>query len=443
MSNLSVGSVTGKNGKPVNFPTGITVGNGGSFGNVNYIGLPGAQGFGVGICPNLPAGFVKMAGTEDIASDNYGNYQYSDGSIMCWIPAFFYKYGTGSNGLSVNAIDIKGINDYADVATANAAGYALHRAFYNAGAVQQGVFVDKYLCSNNSGIASSIKNGLPLSSDPGHNPFSGLTGAPANAYYGAIAASKTRGASFFCNTRFIFSALALLSLAHGAAATSLTSCAWYDATGVKNFPRGNNNNALGDSNDATMAFVSDGYSNCSKTGSANFFSRVTHNGQNCGVADLNGTLWEINLGLTSNGTNFYILKTSVDVKAITASNTLATDAWGATGIAAMYDSLGATYESLTASSSAKTWGNAAQVLSQATSGNAWNAAGAGIPLVGGTGGTNKFGNDGLWDYRNNELCPVSGGAWSRGSDAGVWALDLSNVRAASHYGVGFRSALYL
>lgn len=443
MSTLAVNTIASKSGAPVAFPNGITVGTSSGFGNVNYIGLPGAQGFGVGICPAIPTGYVKLTGTDDVASDNYGNYKYTDGSVMCWIPAFFYKVGTGVNGLAINRVDVKGINDYADVATANAAGYALHRAFYNAGAIQPGVFVDKYQCSNNGGIASSIKNGLPLSSALAHNPFSGLTGAPANIYASAIAAAKTRGAKFFCNSRFIFAALALLALSHGQAATSATSCAWYDGTGVKNFPKGCNNNALGDSNDTMLAFVSDGYSNCAKTGSANFFSRTTHNGMNSGVADLNGNMWEIQLGMVADATNFYLLKTSVDIAAITGSNTLATDAWGATGIAAMYDSIGATYGALTVANAVKNFGSATQVLGEATSGTAWAATGAGIPLLGGVGGTNQFGNDGLWDYRPNEMCPVAGGGWSAGSSAGVWALNLYGVRGDSYDSVGCRAALYL
>lgn len=427
---------------PLSFSQGALIGQSNLLytAEINDIGTPGAAGFGVGTCPAMPAGVNGMSGTPDKYSDNYGNYQYSDGSIMCWIPAFFYKYGTGSNGLSVNEVDIKKFNYFADVATANASGYALHRAFYNGGAVQSGVFVDKYLCSNNGGIASSIKNGNPLSSNSVHNPFSGLTGAPANFYYGAIAAAKTRGSAFFCSSRFIASALALLALAHGAAATSTATCAWYDASDITNYPKGNNNNALSDTNDGTLTFVSDGYPNAAKTGSASNLAKITHNGQSCGVADLNGNMWEIQLGMTSNGANFYLLKTSVDIAAITPGNTLATDAWGATGIAALYDNIGATYGALTASSSQKTFGNAGKVFDDALSGNAWAATGAGIPLL--VGGANKFGNDGLWDYRLNELCPLAGGSWYSGA-TGVWALHLFPARGYSGYGVGFRAALYL
>ena len=419
---------------------------------INNIGTPGAQGFGVGICPvALPAGMGAMSGYADLASANYGNYQYSDGSVMCWIPAFYYKWGTGANGVALNEVSIKPESFFADVATANAAGYALHRAFYDGGAVQRGVFVDKYLTSNNGGIASSLANGIVLTSAQRGTlttaKFNSLTGAPALNYSGALASAKTRGVNFFCNSRFIFAALAMLSYVHARASTNTTYCAWYHAT--NNFPKGNNNNALSDAQDATVTWTYDGngtYLGVGKTGSASTFAKSTHNGQNCGVADLNGLVWEITPGLTSNGTNLYILKTSASMKAVTAGNTLATDLWGATGIAALYDDLGTTYGALTDSNSVKLFGSASQVFSEAASGNAWNAAGMGIPLAGGVGGTNAFGNDGLWDYAPigyNELCPFSGGTWNTSSLAGVWAVYLGNVRTNSNNYVGFRAALYL
>ncbi len=447
-SKLILSTIEGAGGLPVAFPTGLYVGSGAP-GSLNAIGTPGAQGFGVGICPGpLPAGMSELFGTRDQGSDNFGNYQYSDGSVMVWVPAFFYKYGTGANGLAVNAVSILPFTAYADVSTANAAGYALHRAFYNGGAIRPGVFVDKFIPSNNGGIASSLRNGVALASAQRgsivNSAFSSLTGAPPNFYYGALAAAKTRGANFFCSSRCIFGALALLSYAHAAASTTTTYCAWYNAT--NNFPKGCNNNALGDAQDAAIAYTDDGTAtNCGLTGSANFFARTTHNGQNCGIADLNGLVWEVTPGLVTDtaATTYYFLNTAADMKAVTGGNTLATDLWGATGIAALYTALGATYEAATASSTMKSYGNAAQVLSEATSGLPWEWAGLGAPLLGGVGGTNAFGNDGFWDYRPADMCPLSGGYWNYSSSAGVWALPLSSVRGASANNVGFRAALYL
>ncbi len=524
MSNLNLRSVTGKEGQPVQFPTGIVIGSG-ALGGVNNIGIAGQAGFGVGVCPGpLPAGMGGLSDYQNPLADAYGNYQYSDGSVMVWIPAFYYKWGTGANGVTLNQVAIQPFSAYADVATANAAGYALHRAFYDGGAVQAGVFVDKYVPSNNGGIASSMKNGVPLASalrgGIANTNFASLAGAPADAYYGAIAAAKTRGANFFCSSRFISAALALLAYAHGQASSTTTYCAWYNAT--NNFPKGCNNNALGDAQDATILYLADGTAtNCGKTGSANLFSRTTHNGQNSGVADLNGLVYTIDPGLVTatgvagaitaatlanpcvitvaghgrttgdqvsiigvvgmtqlnntvptvtvvdantlslNGVNstaytayasggtitfnsYYALKTSARMKNMTAGVGGALDLWGtAAQLAANYDNLGATYGAALASNSAKYYGNAAQVFSEATSGLPWQWTGLGGPLVGGVGGTNPFGNDLFNDYRPGDMCPLSGGTWYDSSGAGVWCFNLTSVRGSSANTVGFRAALYL
>lgn len=281
-------------------------------GVINSIGQPGTAGFGVGICPaaDLFSGMTPLYGYTDPTHPNYGNYQYADGSIMCWVPKFYYKIGTGANGLPVNFVDIKGIMTYASTAIANTAGYALHRAFIDAGVEKDGFFVDKYLCSKNAWgtgyIPSSIKNGLPLSTNSAHNPIGDLTAVTGvNYYYSALTAPRARSgyngavdanSPFFCCSRFIHAALALLSMAHGQASANGQFCGWFDAT--KNFPKGCNNNALGDESDATVTYQSDGYSNCGKTGSGNPFTKTTHNGQACGVADLNGLMYEISIGLT-------------------------------------------------------------------------------------------------------------------------------------------------
>lgn len=448
MSTVVTRTVQTPDGSPVAFPNGIRIGSATGAGTINNIGTPGQQGFGVGIAPSLPANMAKLFGTEDPSSDQYGNYQYSDGSVMVYVPAFFYKYGTGANGLAINVVDVKPYSYFADVATANAAGYALHRAFYNGGAIRPGFFVDKYLVSKNGSVASSIKNGVVLTSATrgglAASPFSSI--GQADTFYGAIGAARTRGAAFHPKTMFQNAALALLANAHASASTGTTYCAWW-SSGSTNFPKGNNNNALGDANDGSIAYVWDGnsaYAGCGKTGSANFFAKTTHNGQNNGVADLNGLVWEIMpFGLTSDGTNFFLLNTAADVNAMTAGNTLATDAWGATGLAALYTNIGATYGALTASNSNKGFGSANQVLSEATGGTSWAMAGAGIPLVGGVGGSNQFGNDYFQDYRPNEMCPMSGASWNASSAAGVWALGFYNGRSGLDAYCGFRSALYL
>lgn len=277
----------------------------------NDIGIPGKLGFGVGLCPrgSILPGFSELSGIFDKFSDNYGNYRFQDGSIMVWIPKFYYKIGTGSNGLDVNVIDIKGIYDFATRAAAETQGYALHRAFIDGGAVKDGFFIDKYMCSKKAWgagyIASSIKNGLPISTHNNHNRIIDLTACNSNNYYQTINAAHARdgvggainpNSNFSVTSRFMYSALAMLSMAHGQAAVNTINCAWYLAD--KNYPKGCNNNALHDCDDGSVSYVSDGYSNCGKTGSGIPFTKTTHNGQASGVADLNGLMWEISIGIT-------------------------------------------------------------------------------------------------------------------------------------------------
>lgn len=285
--------------------------------SINSIGVPGTAGFGAGIAPQaaLPAGMTALYGYSDPTHDQYGNYRFQDGSVMVWVPRFYYRIGHADNptyaALGANSIDIKGVKDFPTRAEAEAQGYALHRAFIDGGLVRDGFFVDKYMCSKNAWgagfIASSIAGGLPISMHADHNPVADLTACSANAYYEAINAAHARDgvdgavnpdSQFFCASRFIYAALALLSIAHGQAAASTTNCAWYDASGVTNYPKGCNNNALGDTNDGSVSYQSDGYSNCGKTGSGVPFAKTTHNGQACGVADLNGLMYEISLGVT-------------------------------------------------------------------------------------------------------------------------------------------------
>lgn len=200
----------------------------------NSIGTPGQAGFGVGIYPaaKLPDGFTPLNGYSNPSSSNYGNYRFRDGSIMVYVPKFYYRihssknitgatkanpcvitsashglstgdkificnvggmtqlnnlfytitkidndtfsldginstsYGTYTSGgqfikgvgsnydfnptlitYGLNAIDIKGTETFSSTAEANAMGYAIHRAFIDGGAEQDGFFVDKYKIS--------------------------------------------------------------------------------------------------------------------------------------------------------------------------------------------------------------------------------------------------------------------------------------------------------
>lgn len=419
---------------------------------INNIGVQGTALFGVGITDTLPLGMSEMAGTTTEGHENYGNYRSVDGSIMCWIPMFYYRWGASDSPRStkygLNSLDVKSKYDFTDVAAANAAGYALHRAFYDNGEIKDGFFVDKYQASNNSGIASSIKNSVPISAHPDNNPFSVLSGSISNTSAGAIDAIKTRGSKFFVTTIFIQRALSLLSMAHGQATNNVTDCAWYDVTGATNYPKGNNSESLSDVNDATVKYSIAAYQKVGRTGSGLPFAKTAHNGQKNGVVDLNGNLSEICLGLTQLSGKYYALKTSVAASSLTSGSNSISDAWGEVGITAKYDSLGLVIGALNApsdivSSAIGSLNN--PVFSNAVNGVNWAASCAGIPLAGGNSqtGTDLFGHDKLIVRYVNNMCPIIGGDYNDGINAGMWALNTIQPNTASFDSVGVRAALYI
>lgn len=440
---------------------------------INIIGTPGAQGFGVGICPPdlVPLEMSSMAGCYNRGNDNYGNYQYQDGSIMVWIPAFYYKIGTGANGLVVNVIDIKPYSAYANTTVANSDNYALHRAFIDGGNEQDGFFVDKYQWSQNAWgtgqIASSIKNGNPISTNSAHNPIANLTAVAGNYHYEVFTASHARdgvdgainaSSDFAPVSRFIWSALAILQIAHGQAASSSTHCAWYDAT--YNYPKGNNN-SLADIDEPGITWVTDGYSGAGKTGSASTFAKSAHNGQNCGVVDLNGNMWEISCGLTrpgatstdtaqqNNTADFYVLKEGVAIKDLDGgwSNVASgNEAFGdAVHLATLYDQI--TIGHIGNGTGWEKFGSGAnQVLHEAVSGDNYKFTSLAIPKDANAEdatGTNLFGKDGIYEYHRANLCVLSGGSWGTTTSAGLWTVHLNSYRTNTYSAVGCRSCLYV
>jgi hypothetical protein len=322
MSTLVTRTIQTPDGQPRSVPNGIRIGSATGAGAINHIGTLASKALAWALPPACPAAWPSSTAPKTRPVDNYGNYQYSDGSVMVYVPAFYYKYGTGANALALNVCSVVRFNTYADVATANAAGYALHRAFYNGGSVRPGFFVDKYLVSKNGSIAQPQKRHCAHQRHPGRPDRLAVQRIGRRPMlFTAPLAWPARGVQRFPQNAVQNAALALLSWP-----TAVLPAAPPTAPGIQRWqhqlPKGNNNNALGDANDATIAYTWDGnatYAGCGKTGSANFFAKTTHNGQNCGVADLNGLVWEISpIGLTSNGSNYFLLNTSVDVATITS-----------------------------------------------------------------------------------------------------------------------------
>ncbi len=502
----------------------------------DYAQPPGQPGADLGICDpaNLPSGMSELPGTRIIGHHQFGNYQFQDGSIMCYRPRRYYKIGTGSNGLAVNVISEVPYQRFASVSEANDNGYALGREFYDGGEIKTGVFVDKYKCSKQTYgtgyTASSVQNGLPLSTHADHNPISGITAVSlGNINASCLQAPKGRtGANgaydasspFFCCSQPIRAGIARFAMAHGQASSSIANCAWYH--GTYNYPKGCNNNALRDNDDATVLYVADGYSNCGKTGSGSIFAKTTHNGQACGIADLNGLMYEVSIGVTcvgstktisgatqanpcvltlnsttglatddivmitsvvgmtqlndkiykitvidgttvslqginssgytaysSDGTltygKWYAADTDVAMKDFTPGNTLATDHWGATGVAAMMSKFTPPFGTAGEALVQRYGSSTNQVLSEATTGAGWLLTGFGFPKDSGgidTTGTDLFGKDCFHQYVNNELCFLASGGWTNSSDAGLWSLVWYSSRPASNAYVSFRSACY-
>ena len=453
----------GASGRVSDWSTGTSLTTKATFGG--FIGTAGAQGFGVGVYNDtLPSGFSALTGTTDTASDNYGNYQYSDGSIMCFVPKFYYRIGSASSPryatYGANAVDIAGIDTFADETAANAAGYVLHRAFIDGGSVKSGFFIDKYLCSKNGTTSGkSVKNGDPISltTNASYNPSSTMTGC-TGILADAVVLSRARGAGVFnVASIFMYSALALLSLAHGQAATATTYCAWYDSGLTTNFPKGCNNGSLADTNDATVTYSVSSISPKPLTGSASNLAKTTHNGQNCGVADLNGAMYQVMLGLTDFGTsatdttvhangNVYLLKTSVALSSLTAGWDGSTDAWGnTTSLATKYDAV----SGLLPWGSTTGWlymGNGTnRVLDPAASGAGYQRTSCGIPQdtnALSAAGTNQYGNDGQYQYNRANLFPIASGYWDNAASAGVFYRYWNYSRSSVPYISGFRASAY-
>lgn len=416
------------------------------------IGIPGTAGFGQGNPTTLPYGFSPLHGYDDVYHENYGTYKYEiDGSIMVYIPKFYYKWGTGSNGLDLNACDIKGTATYADEAAANADGYALHRAFIDGGEIKDGFFVDKYVNSLNPSmnVASSLYNKTPVTTAIASPSITSLGVSASNAE--CITAAKLRGPNFFCMSLFQAKAISMLSYAHGYVSTSREFCNWYGET--YNFPKGNINNGTPNApsnptytGNELRAWVSDSNSIVT-TGGFSTVEMTTHNGQKCGITDVCGNVAQVTPGLIFLDSNFHVLKESVAMKDITSgeSNSVPTDMWATGNLSTLYDNLGPTLSDFSTTSSYVYYTTTNQVFDETTnrSSNAYRLTNIGIPKEGviSTTNPNIFGG-GIYRRVSVNIIPVSFGTYNIGANAGVWALSINFSRNSNNNNVGLRSALY-
>ena len=432
------------------------------------IGVQGKKGFGVAPTdkPFAVLGLAEMTGTNDLTSDNYGNYIHTNGSIVCWCPKAYYRVGSSESPrfatYGANALDIVGAETFSTTAEANTAGYALHRAFINAGAEQSGFFIDKYMNSKDGTTASkSVFGGVPISlaTTAGYTVSKGMTGC-TGIFVDAVVLSKARGTRWNVATAFMYGYLAMVSVAQAQATTSTDDVAWYDPTGVKNFPKGCNNNALSDVNDTSIVYDTAGDSvdaNKPKTGATVGFAKTTHNGSANGVADLNGGMWEVTIGITNFGTSatataaiatdqIYVLKQGVDVATLTGGWNTANDVWGdAANLATKYDVVTSPHP-LGSSTGGVHWGNGSNaVLQNDLSGVNRDVCGF-IPKNSSStsgSGVNLFGTDYLYKYNVQNMVPLNCGSWYNSGAAGVFSRRFNYGRANRDNLASFRASAYV
>jgi hypothetical protein len=192
------------------------------------------------------------------------------------------------------------------------------------------------------------------------------------------------------------------------------------------------------------------------TGSASNLAKTTHNGQSCGVTDVNGAMWQVMLGLTQAGASAtdtatnttgdaYTLKRSVALASLTGGYGGSTDAWGtASNLATNYD-LTTGFLPWTSTTGWNYFGSGSNaVFSGATSGTDYLRSCSGIAALTGmdAAGTSQFGNDGNYRYTRANMFPVASGRWNDAALAGVFYRRWNSFRSDDNYSLGFRAAAY-
>lgn len=300
--------------------------------------IAGTLGFGVGACYEKH-GFRGVDGYDELGHDNYGNYITDNGSIMVFIPAYYYRIGhpESPNYLKygINAVDI---------VYTKTKGYVLHRAFIDGGKPKSGFFIDKYLASKdgNDGCKSVFGAEPIILSEYAENVVDVnlsaecaskgmLSGVCVGSNIDAILLSRSRGEGIFqCASIFQYAALDLLTLAHAQSSTNNDYNAWYDPEEVTNYPKGFNNDHMRYNADYSAIYEISAY-NIPKCGAIKNFSKTTHNGQMSGVADLNGFLHQKMTGMVTSSDDssyVYVLKDSVHIASMTSYDNTETGFWG-------------------------------------------------------------------------------------------------------------------
>jgi len=197
-------------------------------------------------------------------------------------------------------------------------------------------------------------------------------------------------------------------------------------------------------NDSSVVFTPSGYLNCALTGSGEPFAKTTHNGQESGVADLNGNMWELASGFIRYDANgFLVLKESVDITSI--MNDSITQAGGGAYDINLYDVID--ISDIVSGNDGWTYlgngSNAVFAMNTDRTTPSYKRTALGIPNATGVSGsgTTEFGNDGLYRYLRNEMACRCCGGWNNSSNAGVFTMAVDATRTDSYYNVGARACV--
>lgn len=400
--------------------------------NAKY-GSLGGMGAGVAYRPQAAAklGLTAMSGANDPQSPNFGNFTDPNGSVFVCIPRMWYKVDT----VNRNAAFGNKPNYY--VSYVEKEGYIPFYAFKKSdGTYVSEVFVAKYQMSNSAGFdvkggkAVYVKNGSPTAtigsgySDHSNNLIGNLTAngiSPGNTNEGFFEAPKTCGLMYslhYAALRFVYYVTCEAHMQecvrkYGSIMTVPSEvCAFLDVAPY--FPKGNNNGSLGDVNDTSIKYETTRDTayirHFAKTGSCNYPAKVSHNGQECGIMDLNGNMCEVDAGYENIGGTHYALKGIDLLQNLRKSNHTQTSFYTSIRMTNRKDTKG----------HAEKWGNLTNpVFSFAADDANVLADNFLIPLANGTSstGTDEYGLDRYFTPRQGEA--ISFGGEVSGADAGL------------------------
>ena len=398
---------------------------------------PGEVGFGVGLAPQEIVDYYSLTLlSSEPGNADYGNYRDSSGSIMVWIPKFYFRIVEDS------AAPYYGCRF--DVSFEPKSGYIIHRAFIDGGKEVPGFFIDKYTASVENQVLVSKRNNSPLVSGTSTGVTTAITNLfPSKGWQNQcgyfLDAVKTRGQAYSLTTTFQFNALAVLADAYYQSCYrngTTSQIGW--ASKAPYQPKGNNN-SLKDYNDNSVTFSqgTGSYSGIAATASCSDANlpKITHNGEKCGVTDVNGNVYKWCIGAKTNGgTSIGILKESVYARSITRSN--ATTASNYDNVTIPYQPTGYYFGNGTTSPF--------KPMTDKNDGNyRLNCSGIASNANGISGnGTERFGQDYLSVNSHADYFAIVGGYCYNAADAGMWSLYLGRSLAYSSSSIGCSASLY-